>query len=142
MCLSAVLYPGGIAAAYPVSPLLSLATVLRLQVPSGRHFVAWGRWKALQPSSAILWCLRVRCSHLQWNLANSWLENLCQGVLVTGKGQRGGQQHWQQKPRSISDLHHLISSVSISCLATTSPPGPHLPCSTLGKQGLCPTSSA
>lgn len=88
------------------------------------------------------WCLRVRCSHLQWNLANSWLENLCQGALVTGKGQRGGQQHWQQKPRSISDLHHLISSVSISCLATTRPSGPHLPCSTLGKEGLCPTSSA
>lgn len=44
------------------------------------------------------WCLRARCSHLQWNLANSWPESLCQGALVTGKGQRGGQQGWQQKP--------------------------------------------
>jgi hypothetical protein len=68
-------------------------------VPS--HHLGDTLWPGTDESSPALlvppWSLRRRSLGLQWNLAKGWLGSLCQGALVTGKGQRGGQQGWQQE---------------------------------------------
>lgn len=68
------------------------------------------------------WCLRARCSHLQWNLANSWPESLCQGALVTGRASVEASRVGSRSP----DLF-LISTVSSPPYPFPVWPSPALP---------------